>query len=78
MPPRSYLRFSESWHVLKTVDNSGWKTYCGHLIVGQQARGSDALPLGEKSCETCLRLVVKAEADRQFETHAADAERDPA
>ena len=53
MPPRSYLRFSESWHVLKTVTDAGWHTYCGRVIVGQQARGSDALPLGEKSCESC-------------------------
>lgn len=73
MSARSYLRI-DSWHVLRTVDNEGWKTYCGRTIVGQQARGSDALPLGEKSCETCLRLVVVAEAEAQ--RRATVAERD--
>lgn len=73
MLPRSYLKL-ESWHVLKRVDEIGWHTYCGRTIVGEKARGDDALPLGEKSCESCARLVLVAE-DRA--AAAIAAERDP-
>jgi len=71
---RSYLRL-DSWHVRGPVPIEGWDTLCGrHVNAAQKAPVSDQLPLGEKSCETCLRLATAHEAE--IEAQVA-AERDP-
>jgi hypothetical protein len=46
----------ESWHRVSVVDEAGWHTRCGRVTTGD-APVTDELPLDEKSCETCLRLV---------------------
>lgn len=58
-----------SWHIVEQTSRSGVvKTRCGRSVVptattegrdGAPVRAyplSDELPLGDKSCETCLRL----------------------
>lgn len=65
MSARSYVRWAASWHVLGKVPLDGWDTLCGHHITpAQNATMSDALPLGQKSCESCARLALVRE-DRQ-------------
>lgn len=46
-----------SWHVVLTPTRAinGYRTRCGRNASGAPV---DALPSGEKSCESCLRLVV--------------------
>lgn len=52
-----------SWHVVLTITRTGSAlTRCGRLI--PQPRIQDALPLDEKSCESCLRLVAHDGPDR--------------
>ena len=55
---QGYVRF-RSWHVIKTWTRVPGRalTLCGRLATGATA---DVLPLGDKSCETCLRLQAKA------------------
>lgn len=52
----SYLKV-RSWHQIASVTDSGWHTRCG-LNVTQSAPASDRIPLGEPSCESCLRLTA--------------------
>jgi hypothetical protein len=59
----SYLKIG-SWHVIARVDDRGWWTRCGRVVTNEPTPASDQLPLGEKSCETCLRLSTHDE-DRQ-------------
>jgi len=42
-----------SWHVVSVMG----RTRCGRLWTDTDPR-SDDLPLGEKSCETCARLIL--------------------
>jgi hypothetical protein len=56
----SYLKIG-SWHVIALVDDAGWHTRCGRLVMTEPAPATGQLPLGEKSCETCLRLTVSDE-----------------
>ncbi len=56
-----YVRI-RAWHVVTTfaADVSGQaKTRCGRIAqtTGDGSRTASALPLGEPSCETCLRLA---------------------
>jgi hypothetical protein len=48
-----------SWHAVSTRWDGGVYTRCGRAAKGDIV---DALP-AEKSCETCLRIVMR-EADR--------------
>lgn len=43
-----------SWHVESAPD----ETRCGRWLDADAPR-SDDLPIGEKSCESCLRLVAR-------------------
>lgn len=59
----SYLKWpndddSGSWHSLVKTDDRGWHLRCGRTITTEAAPASPTLPLGEKSCETCLRLTL--------------------
>lgn len=59
MTAHSYLKWPNaadtgSWHVIARVDDTGWHLRCGKTITTDAARGSDHLPMGEKSCESCL------------------------
>jgi hypothetical protein len=65
----SYLKIG-SWHTIARVDDAGWWTRCGRLVTTQKVPASDHLPLGEKSCETCLRLS-RADEDRADPTNDA-------
>ena len=49
-----------SWHRILTPTRmfDTYRTYCGRTIVGNPL---PELPLDEKSCETCLRLVAREE-----------------
>jgi len=58
MTARSYLKL-ESWHVLASVNDAGWRTRCGRVITTEKTQASDHLPLGERSCESCLRLIAR-------------------
>ena len=51
-----------SWHRILTPTRmfDTYRTRCGRTVVGTPVQD---LPLGEKSSETCLRLVA-ADADR--------------
>lgn len=53
----SYLRIV-SWHSIARVDAAGWHTRCGRVVTTEDAPASDTLPLGEPTCETCLRLTI--------------------
>jgi hypothetical protein len=46
----------DSWHEIEAGTSS---TLCG-LDVDESAPRSDALPMAEKSCESCLRLARHA------------------
>jgi hypothetical protein len=46
-----------SWHAVKLTRSIESRTLCGR-IAAQSAPVSDTLP-GEKSCETCLRIVAR-------------------
>jgi hypothetical protein len=50
-----------SWHVVLTPTRmfDTYRTRCGRTVVTKDTR--DDLPMGERSCETCLRLAVRAE-----------------
>jgi len=65
----SYLKV-RSWHRIAKVDDAGWHTRCGITVTTESVPASDTLPLGEKSCETCLRLEV-VDTDRQNPTDEA-------
>jgi hypothetical protein len=61
MTARSYLKWPSgigSWHVLARVDDAGWHLRCGRFITTDKAQASDHLPLGERTCEPCLRLTL--------------------
>jgi hypothetical protein len=56
----SYVRI-RSWHRVAPVSRGGLpKTRCGRWA-DLAAPVSDELPIGEKSCETCLRLHARDE-----------------
>jgi hypothetical protein len=60
-----------SWHSIRTYTRVGSiLTRCGRLI-GPDHQIVDVLPLGERSCESCLRLVAhdgeRAELDPEAE-----------
>lgn len=58
----SYVHFlseRSSWHSMLTFTRNGSVlTRCGRLVPGPDQRLSDSLPMGEKSCETCWRLLA--------------------
>lgn len=47
-----------SWHAILRVDDAGWWTRCGRLVTTETTPVAKALPLDEKSCETCARLTL--------------------
>ena len=52
-----------SWHAIRREPNGpDADTYCGRYVAGSPLKSTD-LPMGEKSCESCLRSVAR-EADR--------------
>lgn len=57
----TYVRFPDrSWHSFLTYTRSGSVlTRCGRLIPGPDHQLADALPLDERSCESCLRLAAR-------------------
>jgi hypothetical protein len=70
-----------SWHIEALTFRSGMiRTRCGLLarVAGTIGTGpgipvnvsetAEALPLGERSCETCLRLTLHDEAEIQGDT----------
>ena len=57
-----------SWHAIRREPNGpDADTYCGRYVAGSPLKSTD-LPMGEKSCESCARLVIhdqeNGEADR--------------
>lgn len=50
-----------SWHILARVTAEGWVTRCG-VSINEETPVSDALPLNERSCESCLRYNASDEA----------------
>jgi hypothetical protein len=49
-----------SWHSLMTYTRAGGAlTRCGRFVPGPNPRVVDALPLDERSCESCLRLAIR-------------------
>jgi hypothetical protein len=49
-----------SWHVV-WIDRSlgtSIRTRCGRFVPKRPAEFIEELPLGDKSCETCLRLSI--------------------
>lgn len=56
-----------SWHALRTYTRDGGGiTRCGRRVVPPMER-SVTLPLTDKSCETCTRLVLHDEQTPQPE-----------
>jgi len=49
-----YFRI-RSWHIRKET-TPVWKSYCG-MVARHDSEVSNELPMGEKSCESCLRLA---------------------
>jgi hypothetical protein len=54
----SYVKVPNgSWHTMLTYTPAGSiLTRCGRLVKGPTHTLDDAIPLDEKSCESCLRL----------------------
>lgn len=53
-----YVRL-RSWHVRQWhVRQRGGYTLCGR-VTGDGQRTADSLPMGERSCESCLRIAAK-------------------
>lgn len=78
-----YVRMG-SWHTLAMTFRSGAvKTRCGRTarvagtivtapgIPSRVSPTSDALPLGERSCESCLRLTAHDQEPPDVETDEA-------
>lgn len=65
----------DSWHTIKLTTRGGGKqTLCGRYIASPSvAELSQRLPLGEKSCESCLRLST-SQSDPDVATEAPDAD----
>jgi hypothetical protein len=55
-----YVRI-RSWHVvlMPTRAFDTYRTRCGRTVTTKDAR--DSLPLGDPSCETCIRLTLHDE-----------------
>ena len=53
-----WVRIS-SWHALRAFELAA-PTLCGRRA-GPQADVSSELPMGEKSCESCARLILHAQ-----------------
>lgn len=53
----------DSWHIIEmTTRGGGKRTICGRYIASPTVVDlSQRLPLGEKSCETCARLILSRE-----------------
>ncbi|HEU4571476.1 MAG TPA: hypothetical protein VFR93_02230 [Candidatus Limnocylindrales bacterium] len=66
MTARTYALI-DSWHVVERAGRDGDVTYCGRTVNRNEGTTADTLPLGEKSCETCLRLAMAAETERDPE-----------
>ena len=54
-----YVRI-RSWHLIALRAPAIYTTRCGRMVP-TDAPTSDSLPLGERSCETCLRLARRDE-----------------
>ena len=47
-----------SWHLLSERHDDRWRTLCGRTVPPGEVRSS--FPGGARTCETCLRVKVKA------------------
>lgn len=75
-----YVRI-DSWHIIKLTTRGGGKqTLCGRYLPSPSVADlSRRLPLGEKSCESCLRLSTNQgdEGAGAEESPADTAESEP-
>jgi hypothetical protein len=51
-----------SWHVIRLTRSLEPRTLCGR-VAPRSAETSDTLPLTDKSCESCARLVLKSQGE---------------
>jgi hypothetical protein len=58
MSDRQFAKI-RSWHAIRTPTRvpDTYVTVCGRMVVALTLR--DVLPAGERTCETCLRLIVR-------------------
>lgn len=61
MTDRMWVKI-RSWHVFRTWTRAGQAlTECGRRVGPDTVVTADELPGNEKSCESCLRIVTRAE-----------------